>query len=172
MDEQRQERREEEDRLDELEGRGEKERTLKTPSRRRGEEEEELEMMKAGAKDVARRKLIAGHTPISSSSFTFSPFLSSSLCGGRGEGEEDEVRVTIVTIEDESCPSEPFGTVPLETANRITRTEDGGDEQEDEAAVEEEDEEDATSDEREEEVTSPLLHLQSLVGPRISSCVD
>ncbi len=193
MDGERQERREEqrteeeeEERIEGLEERerGEKERTLKTPSRSEEEEEEEeeeqeIEMMKAGSIDKARRELIGGHTPISaSSSFTSSPFLSSSLCrgrrGGEEDGEEDEVRVAIVTIEDESCPSEPFGTAHLETANQITRIEDSGDKKEgEEGEIEGVDEEDANSDEREEEeeeeeenaeVTSPSLHLQIQVG--------
>lgn len=187
MDGELQERKEEEeeegiDGLEEEE-RGEKDRTLKTPSRRK---EEEIEMMKACSK--ARRELICGHTPISaSSSFTSSPFLSSSLCrarGGRGEedGEEDEVRVAIVTIEDESCPSEPFDTAHLETANQITRMEDGKEEEEEEKEEEEEEEEAANSDGREEEeeeeesaeVTSPSLHLQSQVGlfTSCSACPD
>ncbi|XP_037615029.1 F-box/WD repeat-containing protein 7-like isoform X2 [Sebastes umbrosus] len=172
MDEERQERREEEE---------EEERTLQTPSSRREEEEEEEEeeeMMKADAKN----KAIGGHTPIStSSSFISLPFLSSSLCrvrgGGGGEeenGEEDEVRVAIVTIEDESCPSEPFGTAHLETTNQITRTEDGETEGE-----KKEDEEEANSDEREEEeeenaeVTSPSsLHLQNQMKRKLDHGPD
>lgn len=130
-------------------------------------------MRKAGAKDKPRRELIGRHTPISaSSSFTSSPLLSSSLCRGRGgeeDGEEDEVRVAIVTIEDESCPSEPFGTAHLETAYRITRIVDGGDKKEEKEGeiegMEEDEGEEANSDDREEdaEVTAPSLHLQSQV---------
>ncbi|KAL7375722.1 hypothetical protein ABVT39_022461 [Epinephelus coioides] len=191
MDREHQERREEEEEEAEEErtsGLGEKDRILKTPPRRREEEvdeeeeEEEEEMMKAGAKD----KEIGGHTPISaSSSLTSFPFLTSSVCRGRGgggggeDGEEDEVRVAIVTIEDESCPSEPFGT---ETPNQITRTEDGGDvmkEGETEGVKEEEkDEEEANCDEREEEeeekaeVTSPLLHLQNQMKRKLDHGPD
>lgn len=190
MERECQERREkeEEERIDALEERerGVGERALKTRSRRseEEEEEEEIEMMKAGSIDKARKELICGHTPISaSSSFTSSPFLSSSLCrgrrGGEEDGEEDEVRVAIVTIEDESCPSEPFGTAHLETANRITWIEDGGHKKDgeegetegvEEEEKEEEDQEEGNSEEREEEeeengeVTSPSLHLQIQVG--------
>ncbi|XP_033970193.1 F-box/WD repeat-containing protein 7-like [Trematomus bernacchii] len=112
-------------------------------------EEEEEEMMKAG-------KVINGHTPIfASSSLTSFPFLSSSsLCRGREEDEE-EVSVAIVTIDDESCPSEPFGPALLETANQIARIEGGGDK-------EEEEEEERNSEE--EEMTSPSPHL-SLPSP-------
>lgn len=158
MDEERQERREEEEETEE-------ERTLKTPPRRREEEEEEEEeMMKAGSKDS---KVISGHTPISaSSSFTSFPFLSSSLCRGRG-GEEDEVRVAIVTIEDESCPSEPFGTAHLETANQITRTENGGDGKEVKEYEEEEDEEANCEERKEEEEENTEVHLQSQVGLKL-----
>ncbi|XP_033970190.1 LOW QUALITY PROTEIN: F-box/WD repeat-containing protein 7-like [Trematomus bernacchii] len=107
-------------------------------------EEEEEEEMKAG-------KVINGHTPIfASSSLTSFPFLSSSsLCRGREEDEE-EVSVAIVTIDDESCPSEPFGPALLETANQIARIEGGGDK-------EEEEEEERNSEE--EEMTSPSPHL-------------
>ena len=167
----------------------EEDRTLTTPSRRGEEEdeeeEEEIEMTKAtDFKDKVQRELIGGHTPISaSSSFTSSPFLSSSLRRGRGGGgggvirddaEEDEVRVAIVTIEDESCPSEPFGTAQIETANQITRTEGGGDEEEkgevgEEMKEEEEEREEANSNEREEEedeeVMSRPWHPLSQVRP-------
>ncbi|XP_071315638.1 F-box/WD repeat-containing protein 7-like isoform X1 [Trachinotus anak] len=186
MERERHERREEE----------EEERTAKTPSRRgeeEEEEEEELDRVKAkDFKDKVQRELIGGHTPISaSSSFTSSPFLSSSLRRGRGagedDGEEDEVRVAIVTIEDESCPSEPFGTAHLEITNQITRTEDGGgkdqkeeEEKEKEGGMEEEieEEEESNSDEREEEeeenaeVTSPSLHLQSQMKRKLDHGPD
>ncbi|XP_039997513.1 F-box/WD repeat-containing protein 7-like [Xiphias gladius] len=179
-------------------GEEEEDRTLKTPSRRREEEEEEeeeIEMMKAkDFKARAQRELIGGHAPIcASSSFTSSPFLSSPLRRGRGGGgggeddaEEDEVRVAIVTIEDESCPSEPFGTTHLETANQITRTEAGGDkvekrEAEEDIKEEEEEEEEtaANSDQREEEeeeenaeVTSPSLHLASQMKRKLDHGPD
>lgn len=157
MEEERQERRgEEEDRI------------LKTPFTKR---EEERETMKAGSKDKAQRELIDGHTPISAFS---SPFLSSSLHRGRGGGveEEDEVRVALVTIEDESCPSEPFGTAHLSMTNQITRTEEEGDGKEEEKEEEEvagAQEVEGANGEREEEeevnteATSPSLHLQSQV---------
>ncbi|TMS01969.1 F-box/WD repeat-containing protein 7 [Larimichthys crocea] len=175
MDEERQERREEEEEEEEETGRGDEDRT---PSRRTEEEEdeEEIEETKAHPKDKARRELIGGHTPISaSSSFTSSPFLGRGRGqGGEEDGEEDEVRVAIVTIEDESCPSEPFGTAHLETANQITRIEDGGGKKE-----EKEEEEEANSDEREEEeeeesteVTSPSLHLQSQMKRKLDHGPD
>ncbi|XP_040887565.1 F-box/WD repeat-containing protein 7-like isoform X2 [Toxotes jaculatrix] len=171
-----------------------KEEKMERELRDRREEEEE-EMAKAkDFRDKAQRELIGGHTPISaSSSFTSSPFLSCSLRRGRGCGtggeddeEEDEVRVAIVTIEDESCPSEPFGTTHLETANQITRTEQGGDkekkEEEEEGEMEEEreeeEEEEANSDERKEEeeenteVTSPSLHLQSQMKRKLDHGPD
>ncbi|XP_062414787.1 chromogranin-A-like [Pungitius pungitius] len=126
-------------------------------------EQKEEEEMKPGAKD----KVISGHTPISASSssaFTFFPFLSSSPCPGEG-GEDDEVRVAIVTIEDESCPSEPFGADSnLETTNRIPeRYGEGhkkdrggaeGDQGEKEGKEEEKDEEE---EEETSELTSPSL---------------
>ncbi|KAK5848136.1 hypothetical protein PBY51_005777 [Eleginops maclovinus] len=146
MDRERQERRDEEE---------EEEETL-TPSRRREEEEEE--MMKAGPKN----RVVIGHTPISaSSSLSSFPFISSSLCqGGRGGGEDDEVNVAIVTIEDESCPSEPFGIAHQETANQIARIEGGRDEKEEE----EKEERNSEEEEEEEEMTSPSLYLQSQVS--------
>ncbi|KAM6959771.1 F-box/WD repeat-containing protein 7-like isoform 1-T1 [Tautogolabrus adspersus] len=174
MEEERQERREEErdDVLaeEELE---EEERKIKTLSRRSKEEDEEEEemMMKADIKDKSQRQLIGGSTPISaSSSFISSPFLSSSLSRVRGGEEEDEVRVSIVTIEDESCPSEPFGTAHMETPNQITRIEDGGDRKD-----EEEKEEEAKGDERDEEdeeMTSPSLHLQSQMKRKLDHGPD
>ncbi|XP_068569270.1 F-box/WD repeat-containing protein 7-like isoform X1 [Cebidichthys violaceus] len=167
--------------------RREEEETGSTLSTRREEEEEETEVMKAGAKD----KVTGGHTPISvSSSITSFPFLSSSLCrgggGGGGEdGEEDEVRVAIVTIEDESCPSEPFSTDShLEMTNQITPTYGEGDEKEegeregDEEKEDDEEEEEANSDEREEEeednaeVTSPSLHLLSQMKRKLDHGPD
>ncbi|KAL3051012.1 hypothetical protein OYC64_001312 [Pagothenia borchgrevinki] len=119
---------------------------------RRGEEEEE---MKAG-------KVINGHTPIfASSSLTSFPFLSSSsLCRGREEDEE-EVSVAIVTIDDESCPSEPFGPALLETANQIARIEGVGDKKEEE--------EERNSEE--EEMTSPSPHLVS-VDSEVTKYID
>ncbi|XP_029381779.1 F-box/WD repeat-containing protein 7-like isoform X1 [Echeneis naucrates] len=162
--------------------------TVKTPSRRRTEEEELMRVKVTEFKDKVQRELIGGHTPISaSSSFTSSPFLSSSLRRGRGgdgddDGEEDEVRVAIVTIEDESCPSEPFGTAHLEITSQIARTErGGGEEQEDEEEREEgggdeemEEEEEANSKEREEEEeeTSPSLHLQSQMKRKLDHGPD
>ena len=174
--EEQEEEEEEEETIDGQEEteRGEKDRTLQTPSRREEEEEEEeMDMMKAGAKHKAQRDLIGGHTPISTSS----PLLST----GRGGEEDDEVRVAIVTIEDESCPSEPFGTAHLETANQISRIEnhkreaEGVEEEEEEEKEEEKEEEEeemeeANSDGGEEEeeeraeLTSPSLHVQSQVG--------
>uniref|UniRef100_UPI0037E751B1 F-box/WD repeat-containing protein 7-like isoform X2 n=1 Tax=Semicossyphus pulcher TaxID=241346 RepID=UPI0037E751B1 len=173
----------EEERGDVLEERGETDKTLKSPSSRREDEEEgeEEEMMKAVSKDKTRRHLIGGHTPISaSSSFTSSPFLSSSLCRGReGEEDDDEVRVSIVTIEDESCPSEPFGTTHMETTNQITRTEEGRDrrgeeERETEGKEEKEGEKEEVMSEREEDekVTSPSLHLQSQMKRKLDHGPD
>ncbi|XP_074517929.1 F-box/WD repeat-containing protein 7-like isoform X2 [Halichoeres trimaculatus] len=158
MDEELQERREDEERRDDvLEDRGE----IGTPSMSRDEEEEEEEEEETSCKHKARRKLIGGHTPISaSSSFTSSPLLNSSLCRGRGgEGgeEDDEVRVSIVTIEDESCPSEPFGTAHLETANQITRTEEEGERKVEDEGQEEERKEEATRDEKEEEEEDKVM---------------
>lgn len=122
----------------------EEERTLNTPFSTR----EEDEVMKAAFKGKAQRKLICGHTPISASS---SPLLSS-LRRGRGvEVEEEEVRVALVTIEDDSCTSESFGNAHLDTTNQITRTEEEGDGKEEKQEVEN------------TEVTSPSLHLQSQV---------
>uniref|UniRef100_A0A8D3B005 F-box/WD repeat-containing protein 7 n=1 Tax=Scophthalmus maximus TaxID=52904 RepID=A0A8D3B005_SCOMX len=126
----------------------EEERTLRTPSRRREEEEDEEEEQEVKAKDQAQREPIGGHTPISAcSSFT------SIRRGGGGEhdGEEEEVRVAIVTIEDESCPSEPFGEDHLETATRIARSGDGGDKEQEAEEEEEEVVEEEKCDEREEE---------------------
>ncbi|KAM7366581.1 hypothetical protein PAMP_016013 [Pampus punctatissimus] len=181
MEEELRERREVEERKD---------RRVKTPTRRKREEDDkEMEVMKTSKKDSARRKMIDGHTPISaSSSFISSPYFSTSIHRGRGggseeDGEEDEVRVAIVTIEDESCPSEPFGTAHLETTNQITRIEDGGgrmDQKKGErtGAEEEKEEEDEGSDEREEdeeedlEVTSPFLHLLSQMKRKLDHGPD
>ncbi|XP_031706717.1 F-box/WD repeat-containing protein 7-like isoform X1 [Anarrhichthys ocellatus] len=155
--------------------REEEEETGSTLSTRREEEE----VMKEGAKD----KVIGGHTPISaSSSFPSFPFLSSSLCPGGG-GEEDEVRIAIVTIEDESCPSEPFGIDShLETTNQIERSYGEGEEKEEGEREgdeeEEEEEEEANSDEKEEEeeenaeVTSPSLHLLSQMKRKLDHGPD
>ncbi|XP_022059183.2 F-box/WD repeat-containing protein 7-like isoform X1 [Acanthochromis polyacanthus] len=106
--------------------------------------EQEEEVMKAASAE--RWQLIGGHTPSSSSSFTSFPF--------RG-GEEDEVSVVIVTAEDESCPSEPFGTAHLVQTNRDAGMKDGGDTKEDE-----------------EEVTSPSAHLQQQMKRKLDHGPD
>lgn len=129
-------------------GREEVDRLLKSESGSRvdDEEEEDLEMMKAASRDQIQR--IGGYTP--GRACSSSPVLTSSLQRGTGGDVEDEVRVSIVAIEeDESCPSEPFGTAHLQSTNQITRTDDGG------VQTEEEDE---------EVVMSPSDHLQHQVS--------
>lgn len=155
--------------------------SLKPKSGTKMEEEDEgkeTELMKASPRDEARSQLINGHTPISaSSSFTSFPFISSPHQGREGEDEE-EVRVAILTVEDESCPSEPFGTTQFEpTKEDNGQAESGGEGKEDgqmegeEEAAEEEDEEEeaANAEEREEEgeLASSEAHLQLKVGPTV-----
>ncbi|XP_063325725.1 F-box/WD repeat-containing protein 7-like isoform X1 [Pelmatolapia mariae] len=136
------------------------------------DEGKETELMKASSRDKARNQLINGHTPISaSSSLTCFPFISSPH-QGRGDEDEEEVRVAILTVEDESCPSEPFGTTQFEpTKDDNGQAESGGEGKEDgemegeeEAAKEENEEveEAANAEEREEEeeLASPEAHLQ------------
>lgn len=144
MKEENQERREEEEE-EERTREQEEDRTLKTPLSTRKEDEE---VMKVAAKGKAQRKLIGGHTPISTSS---SPLLSSLRQGKGGEVDEEEVRVALVTIEDDSCTSESFVNAHLDMTNQITQTEEGGD------GKEEEEEGEELED---TEVTSPSLLLQ------------
>lgn len=76
-----------------------------------------------------RGKLIGGNTPNSSSSSP--PFLFPSFCPGEEGDEDEEVRVTVVTEEANSCSSEAFSPAHLErSANQSTRREDGGERQE------------------------------------------
>uniref|UniRef100_A0AAQ4NVT8 F-box/WD repeat-containing protein 7 n=1 Tax=Gasterosteus aculeatus aculeatus TaxID=481459 RepID=A0AAQ4NVT8_GASAC len=134
----------------------------------REEEEEEEEMKQPGAKD----RVISG--PISDSSLTSFPFLSSSPCPGGG-CEDDEVRVAIVTIEDESCPSEPFGTDShLETTNQIAQRCGEGDEKETGGAEGDHGEKEGKEEEEEEngELTSPSLHLLSQVKRKLDHGPD
>lgn len=150
----------------------EKKRPLKASSRRSDEEEqeeekEEEEQITVDTKAGVQTELNGGH-PLFTFSFNSSPFLSSSYHQGRGE-EEDEVRVSIVTIKDESCPSEPFGTTHLETTSEITKIEEGGHKEEEEEAEEKECE---TRDDDGEEEELTCLHLQSQVGPQSSACVE
>lgn len=156
--------------------------SLKPKSGIKMEEEDEgkeTELMKASPRDEAQSQLINGHTPISaSSSFTSFPFISSPH-QGRGGEDEEEVRVAILTVEDESCPSEPFGTTQFEPTNEDNgQAESGGEGKEDgemegeEEAAEEENEEEeeaANAEEREEEgeLASPEAHLQLKVGPTV-----
>lgn len=162
--------------------------SLKPKSGTKMEEEDEgkeTELMKASPRDEARSQLINGHTPISaSSSLTTFPFISSPHQGQEGEDEE-EVRVAILTVEDESCPSEPFGTTQFEpTRDDNGQAESGGEgkehgemEGEEEAAEEENEEEEveeaANAEEREEEgeLVSPEAHLQLKVGPTVRNRV-
>lgn len=151
--------------------RQEKKRSLKASSRRSDEEEQEEEEkeevpMTVDTEAEVQTELNGGH-PLFAFSFNSSPFLSSSYHQGRGE-EEDEVRVSIVTIKDESCPSEPFGTTHLETTSDITWKEEGGHREEEEEA---EEKEGGTRDDGEEEELT-WLHLQSQVGPQSSACVE
>lgn len=68
------------------------------------------------------RNLIGGNTPNSSSSPP--PFLFPSCPEERDE--EEEVRVTVVTEEADSCSSEAFSTAPLQrSANQSPGREDG-----------------------------------------------
>lgn len=150
------------------------------------DEGKETELMKASPRHEARSQLINGHTPISaSSSLTSFPFISSPH-QGRGGEDEEEVRVAILTVEDESCPSEPFGTTQFEpTKDDNGQAESGGEGKEDgekegeEEAAEEENEEDdaveeaANAEEREEEgqLASPEAHLQLKVGPTVRNRV-
>lgn len=166
------ERREKEEEMQEEGERREKKRQLKTSSRRSDEEdqeekEKEEKEMTVDTKAGAQTELNGGH-PLFAFSFNSSPFLSSSYHQGRGE-EEDEVRVSIVTIKDESCPSEPFGTTHLETTSEITKKEEGGHKEEEEEAEEKEGE---TRDDDGEEEELTWLHLQSQVGPQSSACVE
>lgn len=81
------------------------------------EEEEDIHMMvsfRDGNKATDGDALI-------SSSFSV---LSSSVC--RGGGDEDEVQISLVTVDDESCPSEPFGPAHIDPANLRLQTEDEG----------------------------------------------
>lgn len=147
------------------------------------DEGKETVLMKASSRDQARSQLINGHTPISaSSSLTSFPFISSPH-QGRGGEDEEEVRVAILTVEDESCPSEPFGTTQFEpTKDDIGQAESGGEGKEDgemegeEEVAEEENEEveeAANAEEREEEgeLASPEAHLQLNVGPTVRNRV-
>lgn len=155
------ERREEEEEKQEEGERWEKKRSLKASSRRSDEveeEEKEEEQMTVDSKAGVQTELNGGD-PLFTFSFNCSPFLSSSYYQGRGE-EEDEVRVSIVTIKDESCPSEPFGTTHLETTSEITKKEE----------AEEKKGETRDDDCEEEELT--WLDLQSQVGPQSSACVE
>lgn len=167
------ERREEEEEKQEEGERCEKKRPLKASSRRSDEEEQEEEeekeeeQMTVDTKAGVQTELNGGH-PLFAFSFNSSPFLSSTYHQGRGE-EEDEVRVSIVTIKDESCPSEPFGTTHLETTSEITKKEEDEHREEEEEAEEKEGE---TRDDDGEEEELTWLHSQSQVGPQSSACVE
>lgn len=146
--------------------------SLKPKSGIKMEEEDEgkeTELMKASPRDEAESQLINGHTPISaSSSFTSFPFISSPH-QGRGGEDEEEVRVAILTVEDESCPSEPFGTTQFEPTNEDNGQAESGGEGKEDGEMEGEEEAAANAEEREEEgeLASPEAHLQLKVGPTV-----
>ncbi|XP_017293837.1 F-box/WD repeat-containing protein 7-like isoform X1 [Kryptolebias marmoratus] len=117
--------------------RGEEDGQRQVKLRSGGEKDEEEIQMMVTFRDKTGNEAMDGRALISASSSTFSSFsfLSSSVC--RGSGEEDEVRISLVTVEDESCPSEPFGSTNIEPANQVSPTEDeGGKEEERGATVE------------------------------------
>lgn len=92
--------------------------------------EEDLSERREEEMESVRRKLIGGNTPNSAPSPP-PPFLFLSFCPGEEGDEDEEVRVTVVTEEANSCSSEAFSTAHLErSANQSTQREDAGDGQE------------------------------------------
>lgn len=131
---------------------------------RRSNEEEEEEFITPDTAGL-QSELIGRHPPFP---FNSSHFLSSSFCQEGIEEEEleeeEEVRVSIVTIKDNSCPSEPFSAAHLEITSQIKKTKEGGNKEEE--AVEKKSVNRGDEDEDEEQLT--CLHLQSQVGPQSS----
>lgn len=130
----------------------------KTREENGSNEEEEEEFITTDTAGL-QSELIGRHPPFP---FNSSHFLSSSFCQ---EGiEEEEVRFSIVTIKDDSCPSEPYSTAHLEITSQIKKTKEGGNKEEE--AVEKKSVNRGDEDGDEEQLT--CLHLQSQVGPQSS----
>ncbi|KAM8882705.1 F-box/WD repeat-containing protein 7-like isoform 1-T1 [Synchiropus picturatus] len=88
--------------------------------------------------------------------------LLSSMCGG-GEGvreEEEEGRVSLITIEEESCPSEPFCSVQLQPNSELAKAEERENDGEEKEGAREVAEDDKESDK--EESLSPLQMKRKL----------
>lgn len=134
---------------------------------RRSNEEEEEEFITTDTAGL-QSELIGRHPPFRHPPFPLnsSHFLSSSFSQEGIEEEEEEVRVSIVTIEDDSCPSEPFSTAHLEITSQIKKTKEGGNKEEE--AVEKKSVNRGDEDEDEDEEQLTCLHLQSQVGPQSS----
>lgn len=134
---------EKEERTGHTEREGREDQQVKVKLKRGAEDEEEFHMM-VSFRDKDGNKPTDGDTLISSSSF---PVLSSSVC--RGGGDEDEVRISLVTVDDESCPSEPFGSAHIDPASRPSQTEDEGGKGDERG--ERKEEEEANREEREQQ---------------------
>lgn len=108
-------------------------------------------------------ELSGEHPPYS---FHSSHFVSSSICQEGIEDEkleeEEEVRVSIVTIKADFCPLEPFSTAHLERTGLIKETRTGGNKEEDAAEKKSMNRSDVGEDE--EQLT--CIFLQSQVGPQ------
>nr|XP_015801601.2 F-box/WD repeat-containing protein 7 isoform X1 [Nothobranchius furzeri] len=140
---------EEKTRQHEEEERGEKDQIRRLQSKYGvGHEKSETGVMETTHGDKPGKD---GHSPISSSTITSISFISSSV--SRGSLEEDEVRVSIVTVEDESCPSEPLGTTLIDPHSQFVLGEN-----EEEHGGEEE----TKNEEEEEGEGAVVVHLQQM----------